>query len=80
MEKINKNKCPECDNDTLCFMGSLIIKAPMQYFHNLSKTSLRKADIEVWGFNWDRAQIFCSDCGFALLPNHFNLKDRDTDK
>lgn len=58
-------KCKKCGSTKLSFMGDLTISAPIEYFHNLSKKTLRGKDVRIWGFNWEKADIICGDCFYS---------------
>jgi hypothetical protein len=40
----------------------------MEYYHDLSKTNLRKKDVEILGANWDNRILYCKQCGWQDDP------------
>lgn len=55
-------KCPRCDSENMSFMVDIIVHAPIKYLHELSKTNLRKKDVEIIGADWDKATYVCLEC------------------
>ena len=64
-EKAMPIKCSKCGSTNLGFMGELTISAPIEYYHRLSKQAIRSKGIRIWGFDWGKANIICSDCFYS---------------
>lgn len=64
-------KCPKCQSENIRFMTSLIISAPIKYYHNLVKEAYTDKDTIIWGVNWGHdIMLSCADCGHMLLDRH----------
>ena len=64
-------KCDNCGSENIRFMTSLIFAAHNEYLHNISKTTFRKKEVELWGVMWeDSLSIYCTDCGKNLVDIH----------
>lgn len=66
-EREAMNICPKCNEPGLTFMVTQTVVAPMSMYRNLTRTNMRKKEFEHWGTNWDKADIICRCCGYALL-------------
>ena len=52
-------------------MTSVIISAPIKYYHNLVKAAYTDEDTTIWGVNWGYdIMLSCADCGHVLLDRH----------
>lgn len=64
-------KCPQCQSENIRFMTSLIISAPIKYYHNLVAEAYRDKETIIWGVNWDTDMMLsCADCGKVLRDRH----------
>lgn len=54
--------CPRCKSELLKQM-TVVINCPVCW-NNLSKSMIRKKEIEVVAVDWDRIYIFCPQCGY----------------
>ena len=62
-------KCPKCGAD-MVWMGNvqILIKDTDKYFHRLSKKAFRSKDIELWGVDWSKGDLFCPN--YLQCRNH----------
>ena len=66
---MNKNvTCPQCNGENLYFCVDLGIIAPMRYFWNVNKATLREIDFEVSSVDWSKASMRCPDCNWHYDP------------
>lgn len=64
-------KCQKCQSENIRFMTSVIISAPIKYYHNLVKKAYTDKDTIIWGVNWGHdIMLSCADCGHVLLDRH----------
>lgn len=64
-------KCPQCQSENIRFMTSLIISAPIKYYHNLVAEAYRDKETIIWGVNWDHDMMLsCAECGKVLRDRH----------
>lgn len=70
------NECPRCNKQTLELTSSLIVTAPFEFFRNLSKQNLRRADVRLHGALWSGSLVVCNACGFVLMLS--NQYERDS--
>lgn len=56
-------KCPKCGSDTR-MMVQVVISAPGELNHRLSKKNLRHKDVYLQGVRWETADFICQnpDC------------------
>ncbi len=71
-------KCPKCGTE-LVWMGNvqIVIRDTDKYYHRLSKKAFQSKDIELWGVDWERGELFCPNylsCGYH--PALFRAKKR----
>lgn len=66
-------KCPKCGTD-MVWMGNvkILIKDTDKYYHKLSKKAFRSKDIELWGVDWSKGDLFCPN--YLNCGNHPLLK------
>ena len=55
--------CSNCNSTDLHFVGQLSLIAPMSLYKKITKRNLRKASVNLLGFNWEAADIICLNCG-----------------
>lgn len=56
--------CPRC-NSAITVQLNLIIVIPGELLHRVSKTALRRKDVQILGADWDRATYVCSQCDWV---------------
>ena len=56
-------KCPKCESE-LSMMVDITIQAPSSYYGNLSKASIRHADVQFLYANWPNMWLTCPECGW----------------
>lgn len=71
-------KCSQCQSENIRFMTSVILSAPIKYYHNLVKEAYTDKDTIIWGVNWDHdIMLSCADCGKVLRDRHTFWKKMD---
>lgn len=64
-------KCPKCESENIRFMTSVILSAPIKYYHNMVKEAYTDKETVIWGVNWGHdIMLCCSACGYVLLDRH----------
>lgn len=58
-------KCPRCKRRRLRQHVSVFVECDADC-RNLSKSGIRKKDVQILGAGWPTAMLFCPGCGWAL--------------
>ena len=72
-------KCPKCGTE-MVWMGdvTILIKDTDKYLYKLPKKAFRSKDIELWGVDWDKGNLFCPN--YLECGNNPILKIESEDK
>lgn len=57
-------KCPECNKYGEIYVD-IGIKMNSEYFMNVSKTTMRKKDMQIMYANWPKGRFVCKNCGYS---------------
>lgn len=66
-------KCPKCGTE-MVWMGNIkiLIKNTDKYLYKLTKKAFQTKDIEIWGADWDKGDLFCPN--YLKCGNHPLIK------
>ena len=77
-------KCPICGTE-MVWMGSvqILIKDTDKFLYRLSKKAFRSKDVEIWGVDWDRGDLFCPnyfECGNHPVVQKQREKEKEVEE
>lgn len=77
-------KCPICGTE-MVWMGNvtILIKDVDKYYYKLTKKAFQTKDVEIWGVDWDRGNLFCPnylECGNHPVVKAYREKEKRINK